>query len=133
MVQIANERNQQIFEMRSSGKSLREIGRLFGISSTRVQQIVELHQQRIIEEQDLRSSNDPVFQALADGKIPKMLFNCLVRGGYGKSFGFEELISQLKNNTLDCMEYRNFGEKSLFRLREVFLTQEEIHALNHKQ
>jgi hypothetical protein len=108
-------------------------GRFFGISGTRVQQIVELHQQRIIEEQNLRSSNDLVIQALADGKIPKMLFNSLVRGGYGKSFGFEELITQLKNNTLDCMGYRNFGEKSLIRLREVFLTQEEINALYHKQ
>lgn len=119
--------------MRSSGKSLREIGKLLGISGTRVQQIVELHQQRIIDEQNLRSSNDPVFQALADGKIPKMLFNSLVRSGYGKSFGFEELITQLKNNTLDRMEFRNFGEKSLRRLWEIFLTQEEINALNHKQ
>jgi hypothetical protein len=133
MGQIAEERHKQIFEMRSSGKSLREIGKLLGISGTRVQQIVELHQHRLIEEQNLRSSNDPVFQALSDGKIPKMLFNSLVRGGYGNSFGFEQLITQLKNNTLDPMEFRNFGKKSLRRLREIFLTQEEINELAHKK
>jgi hypothetical protein len=52
MVQIAKERHKQIFEMRSSGKSLREIGKLPGISGTREQQIVELHQYTLIEEQN---------------------------------------------------------------------------------
>jgi hypothetical protein len=52
MGQIAEERHKQIFEMRSSGKSLREKGNLPGISGTRVQQIVELHQYTLIDEQN---------------------------------------------------------------------------------
>ena len=56
MVQIAAERHKQIFEMRSSGKSLREIGKLLGISGSEYNRFYdEVHQHRLIEKAKLRS------------------------------------------------------------------------------
>ena len=131
MAQTGRERQKLVFDTWSSNKSWAETARIFGITSSRVHQIVEEHKQRLINEQNLRSSNDPLYQALSDGKISSKIFNGLVRDGYGKKFGFENLVIKLRTNSLDPWEFRNFGIISLTRLRNLFLSQEEIEALNH--
>jgi hypothetical protein len=80
MVQTARERHKQIFDTRVKCKSFRETARLFGISDTRVHFIVEQYQQRLIDEESMRSSPDPLVKALSDGKISTQIFNSLVRG-----------------------------------------------------
>lgn len=132
MVQKANERHKLIFDARASGKSLRETANLFGISRGRVQQIVNLYQQRLVHEENLRSSSDPLEKALYDGKISTRLYNNLIRSGYGESFGIDELLAKLRTNSITILDFRDVGPKSLTRLQEVFLTQDEIDALNCK-
>ena len=132
MYQSIRERHKRIFDTWSSCKSLRETARTFGLSEGRVYQIVKLYKQRLLDEQNMDSSNDPWVKALYDDKISSRLYNCLVRYGYGKTFGIEELRDKLKTNTLDIWEVRDLGKKGLAIIRNIFLTQEEIDVLNNK-
>jgi len=130
MVQSARERHKLIFDTWAGGKSLRETARIFGISDKRVSQIVKQYQQRLVDEEEMRTTNDPLLKALRDGKITTLLFNSLVREGYVKSFGIDELVYKLRTNTITKWDIRGIGTKSLTRLREEFRTQEEIDTLN---
>lgn len=109
---------------------MRETARIFGISDKRVSQIVKQYQQRLVDEEEMRTTNDPLLKALRDGKITTLLFNSLVREGYVKSFGIDELVYKLRTNTITKWDIRGIGTKSLTRLREEFRTQEEIDTLN---
>jgi hypothetical protein len=55
--------------------------------------------------------------------------NNLVREGYGTLYGAGELQNMLRANTFDPFEHRDFGKKSLARLRSIFLTEDEIISL----
>jgi|GEM_PF-3219110 len=129
MPQSARERYKHIYDTWVNGKSQRETGRIFGISSSRVYQIVTKHRQRLADEQTKPTSSDPLERALAEGKLSQRLFNNLMRSGYGKSFSVEELKLKLQTNTLDPFDFRDFGPDSLSRLRQIFLSQSEIEAL----
>ena len=133
MVQSARERHKLIFDTWSCGKSLRETARIFGISDGRVHQIIKQYQKNLVAEQEMRSSSDSLVKALADGKISTQIFNSLVSGGYGKSFGFDELLFKLRTKAITIWDFRNFGKKGLARLEQAFLTQEEIDRLNGKE
>jgi hypothetical protein len=84
-------RYKAICSVRDSGKTLREVANLFGISEQRVCQIVAKYERTLQTQREMRGSPDPLAQALGNGRVSRKVYNSLVRGGYGKTFDFENL------------------------------------------
>ena len=125
------ERYKAIYDMRASGKSLREVADAFCISKQRVCQIVAKYEQTIQAEREMRESHDPLLRALGNGSISRKVYNSVVRGGYGKTFDFDNLLFRLRSDTFNPEGFPHFGSKSIDQLRHTFLSQDEIHTINH--
>jgi hypothetical protein len=125
------ERYKAISDMRASGKSWREVAAAFCISKQRVRQIVIKYEQTLQTEREMRESHDPLLRALYNGSISRKVFRSLVRGGYGKTFDFDNLVFRLRSDTLNPEGFPHFGSKSLDQLRHTFPSQDEINTINH--
>jgi len=115
--------------MRTSGKSTREVAIAFGISEQRVNQILAKYGKITRAEQGMRESHDPLLRALDNGSISRKVYRSLIRGGYGKTFHFDDLLFWLRSDTFNPENFRHFGSKSLDQLRRAFLNQDEINAI----
>lgn len=129
MVQSASERHKIIYEAWLANKSMQKTALQFGVTRGRVRQIVQKHLQRLATAQAVLESREPLEVAVAQGKISPRLKATLMRGGYGRDFGFEDLVNRLRTNTLNPIEFRDFGPISLTTLRMLFLSQAENEAL----
>lgn len=124
----ATKRYKAIYDLRASGKSLREVANAFGISVERVRQLLTRYEDTIQAEREMRESHDPLWRALDNGSLSRKVYYSLVRSGYGKIFNFESLLFRLKSGTLDPEDFRQFGPKSMDQLRRAFLNQDELNA-----
>lgn len=112
------ERNQKIFQERKSGKTYREIGKKYGISASRVKQIVERKtvnqktkniRQKIIDKRDfysalvMLSENKDFYTKFPIG----VLFVQLRRAG---------IIEQLENDIYAIDEY---SDKDLLKIKYI--------------
>ena len=107
--------------MRASGKSSREVANAFGISVQRVCQILAKYEETIKAEREMRESHDPLLRALGNGSISRKVYNSLVRGGYGKTFNFDNLLFRLRSDMFNPEDFRHFGSRSIDQLRRAFL------------
>lgn len=126
----AAQRYKAIYDMRTRGKPTREVAIAFGISVQRVHQILAKYERITRAEQEMRESHDPLLRALDNGSISRKVYRSLVRGGYGKTFHFDDLLLWLRSDTFIPEDFRHFGSKSLDQLRRAFLNQDEIHAID---
>jgi hypothetical protein len=127
------ERYKALHDMRASGKSLQEVANAFHISAQRVRQIITNYEHFIKTEREMQESHDPLQKALGNGRISRKVYNSIVRGGYGKAFDFDNLLSKLRSNTFNPKDFPHFGNKSLDQLRHAFLNQDEINAINNSE
>ena len=123
-------RNREIYDLWVSGKSLQAIATRFGISRSRAHQIVAKQRQTMKAEREMRASPDPLLRALGNGLISRKVYNNLVRGGYGKTFDFADLLFRLRSGTFDPKIFRDLGAKSVSQLRRAFLSQDVINPVN---
>lgn len=128
-----NERHQAMYDLWVSGKSFQKVADVFGVSRSRVAQVVKLHKEVMKRRQELSESPDPVVKALDEGKISLKVYNSLVRGGYGKRFDFEELLDRLRTDTFDPNQFFYIGEVRLNEIREAFLNPDEVVLLATKK
>lgn len=116
-----SEREQKIIDYKKSGKSYREISKLIGISSSRVQQIFKKTTCKIKANEEFKTNKDfySALELCSDSHVlATRTFNCLFRAGCIRHIDTD--IHELdKYSDEDLMRIRNFGKQSLKLAREA--------------
>ena len=107
-----SERNRQIRQS-DSGKTLSAIALEFGLSRTRVYEILNAREIHAI----YRLEGDPLFELWQDGLLITRTCHALIRNGYGVKFDFEQLKDKLTHGELSAMP--GLGAKGIEQLAQA--------------
>lgn len=110
-----NKRNIEIYNLRLSGKTEKEVGEKFGISASRVHQI--FYEVDIYYRHKERMKDDPLFQLADKNIISTNTYRSVRRSGHDTKW----LISRLESGNLTTNDIRNLGAKGILELKNALL------------
>ena len=113
------ERNQRIRQS-DSAKAISAIALEFGLSRTRIRQIIKRDKSSPV----CRLIGDPLFDLWQNGLLNTRTCHALIRNGYGVKFGFEQLKAKLACGELSNMP--GMGTKGIEQLAQAIKVNLEV-------